>query len=136
MKFKILFFTLSIIAMIYYIGWVFYISEPKYINNCNKKIEQFDYVSVPYSDYSEEVLNGLVLQLDDNFALVKVKHWSGEYRELNIKDSKYRIVGTGTIYHKVNDYVGFNIMIISQIFIAALLIFLFSSLFPILKDII
>lgn len=136
---KILVFISLIISMIYYVGWVFYISEPKYINNCNKKVEQFDYVSIPEYKYSfeskQEVLNGLVLQVDENFAIIKVKEWSDKYYELDLKKSDYRIIGKGTIYHKVNGYVGFNIMLITQIFIGILSAILIISLMSILKDI-
>lgn len=125
--------------MIYYVGWVFYISEPKYINNCNKKIEKFDYVSIHEYKYSfeekQEVLNGIVLQVDEKFAIIKVKEWRDRYYELDLKKADYRIIGTGTIYHKVNGYVGFNIMFITQIFIGVFSVILIISLMSILKDI-
>jgi len=139
---KILVFIILTISMIYYIGWVFYMSEPKYIDSCNKKMERYDYVSIPEYKYSfqskQEVINGIVLQVDEKKALVKCKKWRDEFYELDIKNSEYRIIGKGTIYHKVNDYVGFNIMLITQLFIgiicAIIIITLVSSLREMLED--
>jgi hypothetical protein len=112
-----------VLSMVLYIAWVFYQSEPKYIDNSNHTIERYDYVSIP-EDYGRngEVINGIVLQVDDSFALVLVKSYKDEFYELDIKKSSYRIVGKGTIYHKINSYVGFNIMLITQVFMAFLLI--------------
>jgi len=115
---------LLIVAMISYILWVFYISEPVYINNLqNKKLEVYDYVSI--SKYrntydQEEMVNGIILQLDNETALLLVKNYGDKYYQLNLKSHHYRIVGRGTIYHKVNQYVGFNIMLITQICIGIL----------------
>lgn len=139
---KVAIFIVLTISMIYYIGWVFYMSEPKYIDNCSKKMERYDYVSIPEYKYSfetkQEVINGIVLQVDENRALIKCKDWRDEFYELDLKNSKYRIVGKGTIYHKVNDYVGFNIMLITQLFIGILctiiIITLVSTLREMLED--
>ena len=123
-KIKIATFIILLITMIIYIGWVFYISEPKYIDGCYKKPERYDYVSIPKYTFDgetkQEVVNGIVLQVDSTTALVKCKRWGDEFYELDLKKSDYRIVGKGTIYHKINDYVGFNIMVITQLFIGIL----------------
>lgn len=142
-KIKIIVFITLLASMIYYIGWVFYVSEPKYVDNCYKKVEVFDYVSVPRYSYGNsldngaEVENGIVLQVDSSNFLVKTHRYSDEFRQLSIDKSKsrYRIVGQGTIYHKVNQYVGFNIMLITQIFIGLLTAILAYTLSTILKEI-
>jgi hypothetical protein len=141
-----LFFVL-LIMMIGYILWSFYISEPKYENGANsRKIETYDWVSLPESKYSWEddsnrnVMNGLVLQVDETKALVKTEgrySFSGdEMVEVDIKAHKYRIVGKGTIYHKVNNWVGFNIMIITQIFIGIVAGILMITQTKLLSDLI
>ena len=137
---KVTVFIVLTISMVYYIGWVFYMSEPKYIDNCNKKLEKYDYVSIPkykYLSSNQEVINGFILQVDEKKALIKCKKYSDEFYELDLKESVYRIIGKGTIYHKVNDYVGFNIMVITQLFIgilcAIIMIILIKTLTEILK---
>lgn len=137
---KVAVFIMLTISMVYYIGWVFYMSEPKYIDNCNKKLEKYDYVSIPkykYLSSNQEVINGFILQVDEKKALIKCKKYRDEFYELDLKESVYRIVGKGTIYHKVNDYVGFNIMVITQLFIgilcAIIMIILITTLTEILK---
>lgn len=137
---KVAVFIMLTISMVYYIGWVFYMSEPKYIDNCNKKLEKYDYVSIPkykYLSSNQEVINGFILQVDEKKALIKCKKYRDEFYELDLKESEYRIIGKGTIYHKVNDYVGFNIMIITQLFIgilcAIIMIILITTLTEILK---
>ena len=139
----------SIIVMSAYILWTFYISEPKYINNANnKKLEAYDYISVPdgfqYSwDESSgnlEVQNGIILQVDDTKALAKLQGKysmsSDEMKEIDIAKHQYRIIGKGTIYHKVNSWVGFNLMIITQILIGFLLGIIFVTQITLLKDLI
>lgn len=137
---KVAVFIMLTISMVYYIGWVFYMSEPKYIDNCNKKLEKYDYVSIPkykYLSSNQEVINGFILQVDEKKALIKCKKYRDEFYELDLKESEYRIIGKGTIYHKVNNYVGFNIMIITQLFIgilcAIIMIILITTLTEILK---
>jgi hypothetical protein len=134
-KIKIAIFVTLIFSMIYYIGWVFYQSEPQYIDSCYKTPEKFDYVSLPDYKYSWQpsngVTNGIVLQVDSSKALVKC---SDEFYELEFKTSKYRIIGKGTIYHKVNNYIGFNIMVISQVFVVILISILIYTLMAIIKD--
>jgi hypothetical protein len=124
-KNKIILFVGLVISMLFYISWVFYISEPQYIDNINKPIERYDYVTLPKPQYSwegtkRETVNGIVLQTNGIKALVKTKEWCEIFYELDLKTSDYRIIGKGTIYHKVNDFVGFNIMAITQIFVAIL----------------
>lgn len=138
-KVKIAVFISLLLSMIFYIGWVFYISDPKYIDSCYKVPQKYDYVSIPEYNFSweinKEVLNGIVLQVDSTKALVKVKRWSDEFYQLDLKESNYRIIGKGTIYHKINDYCGFNIMLITQIFISILAIVIGITVFSFLKKI-
>jgi hypothetical protein len=128
---KILRFSIISSLMLIYIGWTFYISEPKYIDGIeNKKVEVFDWVSIPdrLSSFSEtnDVKMGIVLQVGKEKALVKSKgrytFSDDEMIDINLNSGQYRIVGRGTIYHKVNHYVGFNIVLISQYFIAVFLL--------------
>jgi hypothetical protein len=141
-KKAIVFICLSVL-MIAYIGWTFYISEPKYIDGISsKKIETFDWIAMYEKEWSwdEEtnVVMGIVIQVDGDRALVKTdgqySFSEGRMRDLQISTSKYRIVGRGTIYHKVNQYVGFNIMLISQVFIGILLLIILFTQVSILKD--
>ena len=145
-KVKLVVFITLLLSMIFYIGWVFYVSEPKYIDSCYKIPERYDYVSIPEYKYrytyswqtNTEVINGIILQCDSTMALVKVKNGNEEFYQLDLKKSDYRIIGKGTVYHKINDYVGFNIMMITQIFIMILAIVIgitvFSTLTDLLKD--
>lgn len=135
-----LFFTL-LIPMISYIMWVFYVSEPKYVDNCYKKVEAFDYLSLPPYDFESDyntanntVENGLVLQIDSSKAIVKIDNFTTTYKEVDLKKHKFRIIGKGTVYHKVNSYVGTNIMLISQVFIAIICAMICYSLVTLLKD--
>lgn len=137
-KVKIAMFITLLLSMIFYIGWVFYVSEPKYIDSCYKTPKRYDYVSIPEYKYSwqtkTEVINGIVLQVDSTTALIKVKKWREEFYQLDLKKSDYRIIGKGTIYHKINGYVGFNIMLITQFFITILSIIIGVTVFSTLKD--
>jgi hypothetical protein len=126
-------FWLLTAASVVYLAWTFYISEPQFLDNSNKKIETFDWISVPeynlsYLDSTEnqEVETGIVLQTDGERALVKIESrylgGSSQLEEVNIKSGNYRIVGRGTIYHKVNHYIGFNMFLISQFLITILMV--------------
>jgi hypothetical protein len=139
-KIKATIFSVLLILMLSYIGWVFYMSEPSYVDNCYKKVEKFDYVSVSYSDYkslydselNKRVENGIILQIDSSKAIAKV---GDEFKELDLKAHNFRIIGRGTIYHKVNCYVGLNIMFITQVFIGIICALLIITLISLLNDI-
>ena len=146
-KAKARFLLATIISMVSYIMWTFYISEPKYINNSNEKqLEAYDWISLPEYQYSwqdesnRNVINGLVLQIDGQKALVKTEgrysFSSDDMVEVDIKAHKYRIVGEGTIYHRVNQWVGFNMMLITQIFIGICVALLIITQTKALSDII
>lgn len=141
-----LFFGL-LIAMVTYILWSFYISEPKYVNNANNhQIETYDWISIPEYQYSFEdtsnqsVKNGIVLQTDGKKALVKVQSryfgGSDEMKEVDITAHHYRIIGKGTIYHRVNNWVGFNIMFITQLMIGVVFAILVMTQSKLLTDLI
>jgi hypothetical protein len=103
-----------------------------------KPIEKFDYVSLPdysYSGSNTDVKNGLVLQIDSTKATVLIKDYRDEFVEVDIKAHNYRIIGKGTIYHNINNYVGMNIMLITQIFIFVLCIVLCVALVESIKSI-
>lgn len=128
-------FTTLLFLMLIYIGWVFYLSEPTYIDNCYKSVEKYDYISVSRYSHSWneqsgtfEVENGIVLQVDSTKAIIKVNSWN-EFQEIDLKQHKFRIIGKGTLYHKINNYVGMNIMMITQILIGAISVVLLTTLF-------
>lgn len=140
-----LFFGL-LILMITYVGFVFYVSEPTYSNIKERPVKTFDFVAIPdhlwhnIGDESAYVVEtGIVLQTDGETALVcvKSKYLGGndDLYEIKLKDhGKYRIIGEGTFYHKVNHYVGFNLMIITQFIIGILLAILSITQVKLLSD--
>lgn len=141
---KLLILSSLVIFMLSYIITVFYLSEPKYIdNNENKVIAPYDYVNVLYkkNSYSAEYINVMVLQIDANFVLVKTDG-TGDYNPFGRSDEyiryprsgKFYIVGRGTIYHKINGYVGFNIMFITQAFLLVLLFITSGTVFRLTRD--
>jgi hypothetical protein len=136
---KLILFVALMSSMLIYIFWVFYLSEPKYVDNCYRKVQKYDYLSIPLyyhdEDIKQEVINGIVLQVDSSHAIVKTERYNDIYYELNFKTSKYRIIGTGTIYHKINNFVGFNIMVITQVFIFIILIILAITIFTSFKSV-
>jgi hypothetical protein len=76
-KYKVMIFIGLISLIVYSIGLVLYLSEPKYIDNCDRPMEQYDYVSIPDYNYGYgfdrklEVTNGIVVQLDKAHALIE-----------------------------------------------------------------
>jgi hypothetical protein len=132
MKSKLKFWILTGIA-ITYLAWTWYVSEPTYVSGkSNTKIESYDWVSVPEygivrfdSTQNQDVETGICLQSDGTTALIKLEpHFLGgssDLTEVNIKSGQWRVIGKGTIYHKVNQYIGFNIFLISQILTISLL---------------
>jgi hypothetical protein len=122
--------------MIVYVGWVFYLSEPKYVDNCYKVPQRYDYVSLPKYSFRDrlEVENGIVLQVDSATILVKTHKWSDKFHSIPIHSNSYRVIGKGTIYHKVNDYVGFNIMMITQFIIGILIAILIYFVTGLMKE--
>lgn len=159
MKAKIAIFTTLLLGMLFYIGWIFYMSEPKYIDNAKEgrqnEIEKYDVVSTQ-DGYGNTNL-GIVIQIDSNYkngtitkAIVRnfenVYHWD-KLTTINLKkyvDSAthepgfvqldYRIVGKGTFYHKVNSFVGFNIMLITTLVIAILAIVVLITLIGLIRE--
>lgn len=139
---KLRFLLCLLVTLIIYVGWVFYISEPTYIDNAQTYTNQlsddghkyplykYDFVVIPeHGLYATEdknsVMTGMVLQIDGKHALVKIFEggysWE-DYYDLILDKSHYRVIGSGTIYHKVNHYIGFNIMMISNAFIMILIL--------------
>lgn len=137
-KTKLLISTTLIAMMLGYIGYVFYLSEPNYIDNCRKPIEKYDWVVIPAA-YEGNVKAGVVLQRDDLTFILKIRDtYHTELYAINIEKGNYKIIGEGTIYHKINDYVGMNIMVITQIMIGilcgVLMIFTAHSIVELLED--
>lgn len=155
MKAKIAIFTTLLLGMLFYIGWIFYMSEPKYIDNAKtdrqNEIERYDVVS---TQVGEDVNIGLVMQIDSNFnnetrAIVKnfeyvysnykwtIIHLKGFPATDSTKGgfvADYRIIGKGTFYHKVNSFVGFNIMMITTAVIIILAIVVLVTLIGLIRE--
>lgn len=156
MKTKIAIFTTLLLGMLFYIGWIFYMSEPKYIDNAKtnrqNEIERYDVVSSKDS-YGNTNL-GMVVQIDSNFknetrAIVRnfenVYSWDKittiHLKKFSATDSTeggyitdYRIIGKGTFYHKVNSFVGFNIMMITTFIIIILSIVVLVTLIGLIRE--
>jgi hypothetical protein len=99
-----------------------YKSEPKYKNDMYGYPKVNDYVSVyhklQYNDITENTFTGLVVQTDTSSFSMMFSSGFNDFRNSGIisfpyKGVPYKILGTGTFYHKVNLYVGFNIMMIT-----------------------
>lgn len=112
-----------------WVATVFYLSEPQFKSESKNNLEPGDIVSC-VNKYSGESNMFVVLQLSDGkFFAKSIKGGISldKYIDKSIKDKNYRVIGRATIYHKVNMYVGFNIMIITQFIVGVLLGgFLFS----------
>jgi hypothetical protein len=126
-------FWIMITVAIGYIAWTWYVSEPRYVsNNRDNTIQTYDWVSVPEygiltfdTIQNQDVETGLCLQTDGQTALIKLEpRYFGagsKLIEVNIGNGKWRVIGKGTIYHKVNHYIGFNLFLLSQILTMALI---------------
>ena len=136
-------FKIMVLVAVSYLAWTWYISEPSYIsgNSKTETLKPFDYVSVPEygirydSTKNQDVENGIVLQTDGKKALVKLEPRflgsSSDLTEIDIENGNWRRIGTGTVYHKVNQYIGFNLFLISQVLTMALLALYIYKLFQI-----
>lgn len=141
MKVKIAIFTTLLLGMLFYIGWIFYMSEPKYIDNPQtNEVKRYDYVSIrPYENIENYLYTGIVLQIDTTSFqnhYVTVKCSDGSYRDIYINGAtrQFKIIGTGTFYHKVNAFVGFNIMMITTLVIAILAIVILITLIGLIRE--
>ena len=150
MKTKIAIFAGLLLLMIAYIGWIFYMSEPHYIDNAKLneqyKIERYDVVST-VNGYNQLSI-GLIIQIDsvdakETRATVKNFVHSGygdDYTNIHLKKNSdttfitdYRIIGKGTFYHKVNSWIGFNIMMITTIVIMIIAMVVLVTLIGLLR---
>ena len=156
MKKKAIIFTTLLIGMISYITWIFYMSEPKYIDNAKAEsqnnIEKYDVVNTVNSN--GDVCIGVVIQIDNNFkneTRAIVKNFEHPYsndafttihlKDIIAKDSTkagftqdYRIIGKGTFYHKVNHFIGFNIMMTTNAFVIIMILIIGSTLIGIVRE--
>lgn len=118
-----------LVYMLLYIGIICYLSEPKYIDYADRIPHKYDWVSIPYLYTGNQVVTGIVLQVNNKSFLAKVSKFGySEYYQIDNKNPDYKVVGTGTIYHKINDFVGFNIMLLTEVFIAILCIILIQMI--------
>lgn len=147
MKKKITLFTLLLLSMITYIVFMFYMSEPKYINNPDKTayydIEKYDIVSVrPYQGIAYDLKIGMVIQVDttsfknSDYAVVKSMQWNNVYNDIKINTDTpgFKIIGKGTFYHKVNHFIGFNIVMITTAFVMIFCVIIFVVLIRLIHD--
>jgi len=112
-------FLLWVVFLVSTISTIWYLSEPKYIDYIQKDVEKYDLV-VNNTRYITEL--SIVLQVSKDKILIKdITGWNDSYHYLDRNPKTFDIVGKGTIYHKVNFYVGFNLMFISQILLSILL---------------
>src|SRR5258706_12829379 len=112
---KLAFLLTLLFSMVLYIGWVFYMSEPTYVDNAQVygleipaagenviyPLHRYDFIVIPEraqyaTDDRNDVDTGLVLQVDNKHALVKIVdgRWD-DYVDLILDKSNYRIVGNG-----------------------------------------
>jgi hypothetical protein len=118
---RILVLTAVNLLMLGYVIFMFYKSEPEYVNNSYGKPIVGDYVNVyDNADFAHSFYCGMVVQTDSaSFSLnvrtsmTDVQHNSGIYSIPYKGTVPYKIIGKGTFYHKVNAYLGFNIMFIT-----------------------
>ena len=130
-------FYISTLLILTTIGYIWYLSEPKYENNHHGPIQPYDIITV--SDYQvhwddsqvdreSTVETFMVLQKDSS--TIFVKQLSGnyvKYKVMNYIKYDIHIIGHGTIYHKVNQIIGLNIMLIAQVLLTLILIIIVVS---------
>jgi hypothetical protein len=145
MKTKIGIFTALLVVMVSYVVWIFNMSEPKYIDNPNRvnEVKKYDIVSVrPYNNIENSLKIGMALQVDttsfknNHYAVVKSLRWSDGFMDIviNSKTPRHKIIGKGTFYHKVNYFIGFNIMMTTTVIIMIICIVLLVTLIRLLRE--
>jgi len=141
---KAVVFSLLLALELCIVVFMFYSSEPKYIDNIStkKSIDRFDMVVVKEYDWSNitEIETLIVLQVDTASHTAVAKRMDGfahsdRFYTLNLKTKNFRLVGQGTFYHKVNEYVGFNLMFITNVCLMIVLVALGVSTFNALSKI-
>lgn len=142
MKTKLAILSTILICLISYIAWIFYMSEPKYVDNPDQQDYPNKYDIVSMITYNNEVELAMVIQVDSNsfqnhYATVKsiTNRWDKFYRiQTGTVTPQFHIVGRGTFYHKVNHFVGFNIMFITTICIMIIAAVIFTVCIGIVRD--
>jgi hypothetical protein len=124
MKRKIIVLTIMNVIMMWFVIFMFKKSEPNYVNNSNRRPMVWDYVIVTGLDtYGEAHADGVVVQTDSTSFVfryqkgIKMDGPTGGLWNIPYNAGNYKVIGTGTFYHKVNAYVGFNIMLITTLII-------------------
>lgn len=134
---KIIISALLLIIMGFFVGWIFYMSEPKYIDNDYKVPQKYDIISIPIGEYQMiggETKIGMVLQMDSSTMLIKTM--DNTFINIPINNiSGYKIIGKGTFYHKVNTFIGFNIMMVTAIIIIIFSVIILFTLIGILREV-
>lgn len=139
---KMVALTIINVSMLIFVIFMLYKSEPKYVNNYQKIPEVWDYVVMPglYEYGKNETADGVVLQTDDSTFTFRYKQGltrsglNGGLYNISKKDTRYKVIGRGTFYHKINSYVGFNIMLITTLIIIGFFITFFRMQFLMLWD--
>jgi hypothetical protein len=138
MKAAIALFSVLFLSLIGLVAWMFYMSEPTYIDHPKlpSEIAKYDIITMrPYGSMESDLFIGMVIQVDttsftnNHYAVVKSTQWMKSYRDVKIDTitPNYKIIGRGTFYHKANHFVGFNIMFITTlaIIIIAIVVLVF-----------
>lgn len=156
MKKKTIIFIALFLSISLYIAWIFYMSEPKYIDNINSerqaKIQKYDVVSTHNNLGDLDI--GMIIQIDTTDVKQTkaiVKNFENAYSNDNFTtihltsipktDScqlgftiDYRVIGRGTFYHKVNHFIGFNIMMTTTALLVIIELIIAIVLIGILRE--
>ncbi len=134
MKKKLIVLTVMNLLMAAYVIFMFYKSEPKYINDSYRKPQVWDYVVVSgLGSYEKEQADGVVIQTDSSSFTFRYKKGlktdgpGGGLYSIRYDAGNYKVIGTGTFYHKVNAYIGFNIMLITTLIIIVFIAVVFYT---------
>lgn len=124
---RILTLTIVNLLLVGYVLFMFYKSQPEFINNYYGRPSAGDYVNVYDSQHDGSFYSGMVVQTDSSSftlnvstSMADINHDSGIYSIPYKGFAAYKIIGKGTFYHRVNAYVGFNIMFITIVIIIIL----------------
>ena len=118
-------------------------SEPQFIDNPESTWYPKRYDIITWeTKYVYSVSAGMVIQMDTtsmNHKYITVKSLYGRgddfYRfKVGTVTPEWHIIGKGTFYHKINHFVGFNIMLITTICIMILAIIILITCIGIIRQ--